>query len=307
MKEFIISKKEEGLTLYKYSSKVLSKAPAGMLRKFLRKKNIELNRKRSDGSDRLKEGDRVCFFLSEETFDRFSLSSANENEDLRVPGLDKKRIIFEDEDYLFYDKPAGLLSQGSSKGEPSLNDSLLKYIKVTDTVHPSVCNRLDRNTSGLILCGKTYRGLKTLDEAIKQRRLEKYYLCVLEGRLKKAGMIRAYLKKDPQRNMAVISEVKKPGYDDICTGYEILKQTGDLTLVKVCLVTGKPHQIRAMSAFLGAPVAGDRKYGASKIHAKRQLLHSFRTVFPPDILDGRSFEAPIPEDMSGFFDKIVTG
>ena len=302
MKEYIITKKEEGLTVYKFSLKILSNAPAGMIRKFLRNKNIELNRKRTDGSDRLKEGDSVCFFLSDETYDKFSRTSDSEGPSVRkdVLPLDIKRIIYEDGDFLFYDKPAGVLSQSDSSDDPSVNDSLLKYIGDAGPVKPSVCNRLDRNTSGLIMCGKTYEGLKTLDSAIKERQIKKYYLCILEGRLSQSGRVCAYLRKDPASNKVDVTWDKTPGYDEIINEYRLIKTCSDFTLAEVLLVTGKPHQIRAMSALLNAPLVGDIKYGKKKALAKRPLLHSHRVEFPDTILEGRCFTAPVPKDMNDF-------
>ncbi len=304
MKEYIITKKEEGLTVYKFSLKVLSKAPSGMIRKFLRNKNIELNRKRTDGSDRLKAGDSVCFFLSAETYGKFSGSSGSEEPAGKktVLPLDKKRIIYEDGDFLFYDKPAGILSQSDSSNETSINDSLLKYISDRGPVKPSICNRLDRNTSGLIMCGKTYEGLKTLDSAIKDRQIKKYYLCILEGRLSQSGRIRAYLRKDPAKNKVDVKWEKEPGYDEIINEYRLIKTSSEFTFAEVLLVTGKPHQIRAMSALLNAPLVGDIKYGNKKTLAKRPLLHSYRVEFPDTILEGGSFTAPVPEDMKNFLD-----
>ncbi len=305
MKEFTVTKNEEGMTLLKYSSKKLKNAPQGMIRKFLRNKNIELNRKRSDGHDLLKEGDRIGFFLSDETMERFGMSPDEAvSKKTDVPLLEQKRIIYEDEDFLFYDKPAGLLSQSDDSKDPSLNDSLLKYAGIHGVLRPSICNRLDRNTSGLIMCAKTHNGLNALNEAIKNRRIKKYYLCILDGRLKTEGTFEAYLKKDNATNTVKIQDTKADGFEKIMTGYRIIKSSSSHTLAEVFLHTGKPHQIRAMSAYLGAPVTGDRKYGSKKGTAKRQLLHSYRIELPGDILNGKSFEAPIPRDMLDLIDRF---
>ncbi len=297
MKDYIISKKEEGMTLLKYSFRLLPDAGQGMIRKFLRNKNIELNSKKAGGSEILKAGDRVSFFLSDETFAKFY---GNQKTVSDAKPLEKERIIYEDEDILIYDKEAGELSQSDSSGEASLNDRLLSYAKPDGAFTPSVCNRLDRNTSGLILCGLSAKGLRTLTAAIRDRRLKKYYLAVCEGRFEKEGPAKLWLKKDGAKNISRISDTEKPGYDPVETIFTIIKTTEDSTTLEAELVTGKPHQIRASLSCLGHPIVGDLKYGAKKGRAKRHLLHAARIVFPPDILGGRTFEAPLPYDIRNY-------
>ena len=302
MREFVINKKEEGLTVYKYSVRILNKAPGGMIRKFLRNKNIEFNHKRSDGSEKISAGDTISFFLSDETFEKFSAG------DVLIydgPLPDKKRIIYEDEDFLFYDKPAGMLSQSDSSHEISLNDRLLAYKKATMTVKPSVCNRLDKNTSGLVLCGLSIKGLQTLDSAIHDRRIKKVYRFIAEGEFNTSGRVRLYIKKDRPGNKAFIYEKPVNGADEVLTDFNILKSTPDYTYAEALLITGKTHQIRAVSSYLGHPIAGDIKYGAKKGRALRQLLHSYIAAFPDDILDGREFKAPLPGDMEDFIKKYL--
>lgn len=301
MKDFIISKKEEGMTLLKYSFRLLPEAGQGMIRKFLRNKNIELNSKKAAGSEVLRSGDRVSFFLSDETFAKFH-KTAKVFPDAKP--LEKERIIFEDEDILIYDKKAGELSQSDGSGSVSINDRLLSYAKTVGTFTPSVCNRLDRNTSGLILCGLSEKGLLTLTGAIRDRRIQKYYLAVCEGRFEKEGTARLWLKKDETKNISRISDTEKPGYDPVETAFSIIKTAGDTTILEARLITGKPHQIRASLSFLGHPIVGDQKYGAKKGRAKRQLLHAARIVFPPDILGGRTFEAPLPYDIRNYIIEI---
>ncbi len=298
MKEYIISEKEEGITLLKYSFKILPGAGQGMIRKFLRKKNIELNSKKSDGSDILKKGDRICFFLSDETFDKFHGS-----EDaglLKAPPLSKERIIYEDKDFLLYDKPPGLLSQPDISKEISLNDMLLSYIRPEGSFKASVCNRLDKNTSGIVLCGISGEGLRILDEAVRKRRIQKHYLCICQGRFEKEGPVTAYLIKDRASNRVSVYDKEKDGSDRIETVFHPVRAGDDFSLVEAGLITGKPHQIRATLSHLGHPIAGDIKYGAKKNIAKRQLLHAYKVIFPSDILEGQTFTAPLPADMKDF-------
>ncbi|MBQ7463529.1 MAG: RluA family pseudouridine synthase [Lachnospiraceae bacterium] len=297
MKDYIISEKEEGMTLLKYSFRLLPGAGQGMIRKFLRNKNIELNSKKAGGNEILKAGDRVSFFLSDGTFAKFHGSQKTVSD---AKPLEKERIIYEDEDILIYNKEAGELSQSDSSGAVSVNDRLLSYSKPDGAFTPSVCNRLDRNTSGLILCGLSSKGLQTLTAAIRDRQLKKYYLAVCEGRFEKEGPAKLWLRKDESKNISRISDTEKPGYDPVETIFTIIKTTEDATLLEAEIVTGKPHQIRASLSHLGHPIVGDLKYGAKKGMAKRHLLHAVRIVFPPDILDGRTFEAPLPYDIRNY-------
>ncbi|MCR5649758.1 MAG: RluA family pseudouridine synthase [Lachnospiraceae bacterium] len=297
MKEYIISEKEEGTTLLKYCTRILPLSGQGMLRKFLRNKNIELNGKRSDGSDRLMSGDRVSFFLSDETFDKFHGQGKTKK---YAEPLDTSRIIFENDDILIYDKPAGILSQSDISGEVSVNDMLLSYIEKEDAFTPSICNRLDRNTSGIILAGVSAKGILALDRAIKKRKIKKYYQCICEGIFDNEGPAEFFLKKDASRNISVISDTPKPGFDAVRTDFHVIKTGKGYTLLNAELITGKPHQIRATLSYLLHPLVGDIKYGAKKGIARRHLLHSCKVVFPKDILDGREFYAPLPDDMNGF-------
>ncbi|MBR5376955.1 MAG: RluA family pseudouridine synthase [Lachnospiraceae bacterium] len=297
MKRFIISEKEEGMTLLKYSIKMLPLSGQGMIRKFLRNKNIELNGKKSDGSDSLRTGDEVSFFLSDETFLKFH---GQERTGKNARPLEKDRIIYEDDDFLIYDKEAGILSQSDISGEISVNDMLLSYAGNTGTFTPSICNRLDRNTSGIILAGLSAKGTAALDDAIRDRRLLKYYLCICEGIFEKEGTAGLFLKKDEARNVALISDRRESGYDPVETHFRIIKAGEGFSLLEAELITGKPHQIRATLSYLGHPIVGDLKYGAKKGLAKRQLLHAYKVVFPKDILNGKEFIADCPEDMHEF-------
>ena len=314
MTEYTISSKEEGLTVYKYASRILPAAPSGLIHKFLRNKNIELNGKKADGRGILKAGDKVAFFLSDETFAGFRGVSSKD----RITGanesrmhLKAERILYEDDDYLFYDKPAGLRTQQDGSGRISLNDMLLEYTgcSADDACRPSVCNRLDTNTSGIVLCGKSIKGLQTLSAAIKERRIEKYYRAVLCGIFseeeKKAfdhGLlhISAYLGSAGNGKRMDVSETEKEGYTKAETELSVLAENEGFTYAELKLVTGRKHQIRVQTAYIGHPVAGDINYGrqGSKGTAvKRQMLHSYRTVLPEEILSGMTIVAPLPEDM----------
>ena len=311
MREYTVSENEEGITLLKYSSRVLKEAPNGLLYKFLRNKNIELNGKKADSRAVLKAGDRVAFFLSDETFIKlhgFVEGKPDRGSNASSPvSLEKSRIIYEDEDYLFYDKPAGLRTQGDGSGRLSLNDLLLDYTGYDkgSVCRPSVCNRLDTNTSGIVLCGKSVKGLQTLNQAIRERRIRKYYRAVLKGRAE-GGRLISFISAEGDDNKVKVSDTARSGYKEIITELKVISRSDEVTYAELYLVTGRKHQIRAQMAHAGHPVAGDRKYGIRDDRDKgagRQLLHSYRTELPEDILDGMTVYAPVPDDIAGYLKK----
>lgn len=302
MIEYTISKKEEGLSLFKFSSRILANAPNGLIYKFLRNKNIELNRKKADAGTILRSGDNVAFFLSDETFSKLKGVSktfekkAGQDSDT----LEAGRILYEDDDYLFYDKPAGLRTQSDGSGKLSLNDLLLAYTGTdeNDVCRPSVCNRLDTNTSGIVLCGRSVKGLQTINNAIRDRRIRKYYRAILLGKVQ-GGRLVSYISTGKEENKVSISDTKKNGYKEIITDLDVKGSSDVLTYAELRLITGRKHQIRAQMSHIGHPVAGDIKYGVhdDPTSAARQMLHSYRVELPEDILGGLTVFAEIPDDM----------
>ena len=272
----------------------------------MRKKNIILNGKKATGNEKLLSGDHVKLFLSDETFEKFSGS---------VPAPRAKHsldIVYEDEHILLINKPSGMLSQPADDGTPSLVEYLTSYLlengSLTEeelrTFRPSVCNRLDRNTTGLIAAGKSLPGLQELSGMFKSRNLHKYYLCLVEGVLSEKKHIKGYLAKDKKNNKVTIYRSEKEGTLPVETRYFPLGNNGKRTLLKVELITGRTHQIRAHLASEGHPVVGDPKYGRTGAKIKSQLLHSFRLEFPSmegtlSYLSGKAFTAPVPEIFLG--------
>ncbi len=293
MKVQIIGENEAGQRLDKYLKKLLPEAPSGFLYKMLRKKNITLNGKKASGSEMTNRGDEVKLFLSDETFGKFS-GGKKERGQSRWTGA-APRIVYEDRHVLILDKPAGVRSQPDSSGAPSMvefvTDYLLKSGALTEeqlrTFHPSVVNRLDRNTSGLIAAGKTLAGLQELSEAIRERRVKKYYLCVAAGIITEGADIKGYLHKDSRTNTVSVTDVPQEGSSFIETRYEPVSDNGLCTLLRVELITGRTHQIRAHLASIGHPLLGDAKYGtdgnsrklAGEFGLKHQLLHSCEMKF----------------------------
>ncbi|HJC23897.1 MAG TPA: RluA family pseudouridine synthase [Candidatus Eisenbergiella merdavium] len=342
MREVIIGPNEGGQRFDKYLKKYMKEAGNGFLYKMLRKKNITLNGRKADGSEKIQAGDRVCFFLAEDTIDRFrgagsftfpessaspksAVLSENAGPGTAPSGRKENSlfsslsipVLYEDAQVLLADKPAGLLTQKAQAGDYSLNEWLTDYLltegKLTAeelaTFRPSVCNRLDRNTSGLVVCGKTLAGSQKMSELIRNRSLRKYYRLFVAGRPPKEGIAESWLLREENSNQVRIYE-KKPQDSravPVRTGWRLLESFGDCSFLEVELFTGKTHQIRAQMAALGFPLIGDARYGNEAVNRKfrragvhSQLLHAFRLEFPP--LDGpflglseRSVVAPEPE------------
>ncbi|MBQ5431670.1 MAG: RluA family pseudouridine synthase [Lachnospiraceae bacterium] len=309
MKELTIDKTTAGQRLNKYLLKYFKNATSSFIYKMLRKKNIVLNGKKATGSEMLKEADKIKVFFSDETFEKMrgvAAAKANAHRLDRLP-VKPLSIVYEDEDILVVNKPAGLLSQGAKEGDDSVNSRLLAYLwkdkKITEEsfalFHPSVVNRLDRNTSGLVLAGKTLAGTQMLTEEIRNHSSQKYYHCFVAGRLEKECKLRDYLIKDPAQNRVFVRKDKTIGALEIKTDVTPLEVFEDYTYVRVHLLTGRTHQIRAHLSFAGYPVIGDPKYGnrevnerfCKKYNVRRQLLHAAEYVMS----DGRAFRAQEPE------------
>ena len=308
MKLITVHKQEEGQRLVKLLGAYLKEAPNSFFYKMLRKKNITLNGKKADGTEKLKCGDEIRLFLSDETYEKFS-GKVQPKE--KFP-MAKLNIVYEDSNVIFINKPAGMLSQKSVPSDVSLNEYLLGYLEKSGqwkqeeskAFRPSVCNRLDRNTSGMVICGKSMAGLQQMAALLKDRSLHKYYLCLVKGVMTESQHLEGYLLKDENSNQVKIFQKETEGAAHIITEYEPLYTEGETTLLKVTLVTGKSHQIRAHLSSIGHPIIGDPKYGDRKVNAffrethgiKNQMLHAWKLTFPElaeplDNLSEKSFEA----------------
>lgn len=308
MKLITVHKQEEGQRLVKLLGAYLKEAPNSFFYKMLRKKNITLNGKKADGTEKLKCGDEIRLFLSDETYEKF----AGKVQPKEKFPMAKLNIVYEDSNVIFINKPAGMLSQKSVPSDVSLNEYLLGYLEKSGqwkqeeskAFRPSVCNRLDRNTSGLVICGKSMAGLQQMAALLKDRSLHKYYLCLVKGVMTESQHLEGYLLKDENSNQVKIFQKETEGAAHIITEYEPLYTEGETTLLKVTLVTGKSHQIRAHLSSIGHPIIGDPKYGERKVNAffrethgiKNQMLHAWKLTFPElakplDNLSEKSFEA----------------
>ena len=314
MQELRVGTNQAGQRLDKYLRKVLREAGSGFLYKMIRKKNIVLNGKRCEGSEMLEEGDVITLYLSDETIARFQ-GSPEVKREAAYP-YRPLSVIYESRDILAVNKPAGMLSQKAKETDLSLNEYMIGYLLREGTLkeaelsdfRPSVCNRLDRNTTGLVLCGVSLRGLQLLSGLLKERTVHKDYLALVQGRMADQRRERAWLKKDEKTNKVEISQTPREGYLLIETQYEPLAFGDHTTLLQVRLITGRTHQIRAHLASLGHPLIGDPKYGKDQAKGTRQLLHAWRIAFPEELhgfpaLSGLVLTAPLPEDFREFLER----
>lgn len=361
MQELTIGSNQAGQRLDKFLHKCLPEAPNSFLYKMLRRKNITVNGARAEGKKILRQGDTIRMFFAEETFLKFSGRAAQPGQpsDQAAPGqtvlnqagacqtdiylrayrqLNGISVLYEDADRVILNKPAGVLSQKAHDSDLSLNEWLIGYLLETGAVSaeelytfkPSVCNRLDRNTSGLVLCGKTLAGTQRLSEDIRERRISKFYRTICVGKLQEEIRLEGYLHKDARTNKVRIvaedfaaensgndftahpasdSAQRRPGGGSaaISTVCRPLAATDRYTLLEVELITGKTHQIRAHLASIGHPLTGDYKYGDRKVNdmlkaqygLEHQLLHAYRVVMPA----GQEIIAPYP----ALFETVAKG
>lgn len=320
MREITVTRAEEGQRFDRYLIRYMPGITSGFLHKMLRKKNIKLNGGRASGSEKLQEGDRIQIYFSDETLEKFT--GQEERTARRLSAEQKKlrrevRLLYATDDVLFFHKPAGMLTQKARQEDDSLNDYLLDYCREhgmagteeKSVFRPSVANRLDRNTSGIVLCGTTTAGLQMLSRLLRERSLEKYYLCIVRGQVHGSRKVKGWLVKDERRNTVTLRRTFMEGADPVETWYEALAVSAEATLFKVRLITGKSHQIRAHLASEGHPVLGDYKYGNRQDNdrLKRatgicyQMLHSSELQIPgqaesvPESMRGLRITDPPPE------------
>lgn len=307
MREIRITEALAGQRLDKFLRRYLPNARSGLLYSSLRKKNIVLNDRKAQGGELLKAGDLVRIYFRDETLDQM-MEHARPRD---AAPLDPSWIVYEDAFVLAINKPAGILSQQRRAGEISLSEMLKAYLDQADRnlYHAALSNRLDRNTSGLVLAGKDLAASSELSRLIRERRIKKYYLALASGVIKEARKLSDTIVRDEQR---LVSKVRsdKGGvraellYEPLAR-YEI---DGEVcTLLRIQLLTGRTHQIRAQMSAFGHALVGDPKYGKRHPRLKRQFLHAYEIRFPTiegrlSALSEKTIRADLPDDL-----KALTG
>lgn len=289
MKQITVSKQNSNQRFDKYLLKYLNLAPKSFVYKMLRKKRIKLNGKKAAGNEILVENDTIEFYISEELMKEFMSEKVVETASIDFD------IVFEDDNLIVCSKPSGLVSQQDKNNiNNTLNDQLLYYMYEKGELDtsseaaftPSICNRLDRNTSGIVVFGKNLQAVQAANKAFKENEIDKFYLALVKGEVKKHERFRGFHIKSAD-NKAEISTVEKPFSKEVLMEYSPIKSSEGFTLLEVKLLTGKSHQIRACLNYMGYPIVGDLKYGNKEVNLQfknkygleYQFLHCYKTVF----------------------------
>ena len=306
MKEIQIRKNDAGQRLDRFVGKAVPLLPESLLQKYIRLKRIKRNGKGAKRDVRLVEGDVLQLYINDEFFER----PTEENAWLKIatPRLD---IVYEDENILLADKKPGVLCHSAGEWSwDTLISNIQAYLrqsgewdpKAENAFTPALCNRIDRNTGGIVIAAKNAETLRIINEKIRDREIDKRYLCVTLGRPRPPeGEVSCFLLKDEQKKQVSVYHRPVPGGKTAVTRYRTLETRGELSLLEVQLLTGRTHQIRATMADLGCPLLGDGKYGNGAANRRygetRQALYSYRLTFdfPTDAglleyLRGRSFQ-----------------
>ena len=286
MKEIQIRKNDAGQRLDRFVGKAVPLLPESLLQKYIRLKRIKRNGKAAKRDVRLVEGDVLQLYINDEFFEK----PTEHNAWLKIatPRLD---IVYEDENILLADKKPGVLCHSAGEWSwDTLISNIQAYLrqngqwdpKAENAFTPALCNRIDRNTGGIVIAAKTAEALRVMNQKIKDREIDKRYLTIVEGSPKpKEGSLKGYLFKDAQKNRVYVTDTPQPGSKTCQTNYKTLASAAGLSLVECELITGRTHQIRAQFAHAGHPLLGDGKYGKldKRFDRSYQALYSYKLTF----------------------------
>ena len=316
MKEFEIGANDAGQRLDRFLAKAVPLLPASLAQKYIRLKRIKCNGKRIDRDTRLNTGDVLQLYINDEFFDK-----PREDNAFLTVAAPKLNIVYEDQHVLLVDKRPGLAvhpHDGAEYGR-TLIDHIQAYLyqkrewrpREENSFTPALCNRIDRNTGGIVIAAKTAEALRVLNQKIKDRELDKRYLAIVEGTPKpREGSLKGYLFKDAKKNRVFVTDTPQAGAKSCQTNYKVLAAAGGLSLVECELITGRTHQIRAQFAHSGHPLLGDGKYGKLDKRYDRtyQALYSYKLTFrfttesgALAYLDGKSFQVESVDFVKEYF------
>ena len=311
MRIITVQKNDAGQRVDKFLSKAVKGLPTSMMYKLIRTKKIKVNRKRTEQNYILQAGDEIQLFIREEFFD------SPEKDDSALGRIRPKlNIVYEDDQILLLNKrPGVLVHEDTAASENTLIMHVKAYLyqkgeydpQEEQSFAPALCNRIDRNTGGIVIAAKTAEALRTVNEKIRENQVSKFYLCLVHGIPKPPqATLHAYLRKDSANNKVEVREKPFPNAKEIITGYRVLERRGENALLEVELVTGRTHQIRAQMAAIGHPLIGDGKYGVNRQEKQKgykyQALYAYRLCFDPtetenplSYLEGRSFSLDLSD------------
>ena len=316
MKEFTIGPNDAGQRLDRFLAKAVPLLPASLAQKYIRLKRIKLGGKRVERDTRLNAGDVLQLYINDEFFDK----PREDNAYLTVANP-KLTIVYEDEHILLVDKRPGLAvhpHDGADFGK-TLIDHIQAYLyqkkewkpREENSFTPALCNRIDRNTGGIVIAAKTAEALRVLNQKIKDREMDKRYLAIVEGTPKpREGSLKGYLFKDAKKNRVFVTDTPQAGSKSCQTNYKTIVSRDGLTLVECELITGRTHQIRAQFAHAGHPLLGDGKYGKldKRFDRNYQALYSYKLTFDfstdagsLEYLNGKSFKVENVDFVEEYF------
>ena len=316
MKEFVIGQNDAGQRLDRFLAKSVPLLPASLAQKYIRNKRIKLNGGRAERDSRLQKGDVLQLYINDEFFE-----APREDNAFLTVAVPKLHIVYEDANILLVDKRPGLAvhpHDGAEYGR-TLIDHIQAYLyqkrewrpREEHSFTPALCNRIDRNTGGIVIAAKTAEALRVMNQKIKDREMDKRYLAIVEGTpKKKEGSLKGYLFKDAKKNRVFVTDTPQPGSKSCQTDYKVLTTEKGLSLVECKLITGRTHQIRAQFAHAGHPLLGDGKYGKLNKNYERnyQALYSYKLTFAfttdaegLSYLNGKSFQVEQVDFVGEYF------